>query len=136
MNPRAALLLSFFAILFLTNCKSSYHAGTTFNTTGSDPQAIAIADKVMQAMGGYRNWSNTRYIGWDFFTVRSLVWDKKLHRVRIESPKKNYVIVLNLNDMSGKVMWEGKEVTHPDTLKKYLNLGRLTIPTGYLCRSN
>ncbi|WP_133273578.1 hypothetical protein [Hymenobacter radiodurans] len=47
--------------------KGSYPAAEGFDQAGSDPKAIAIADKVMNAMGGYDAWRNTRYLAWSFF---------------------------------------------------------------------
>ncbi|HHL71578.1 MAG TPA: hypothetical protein ENJ29_03615, partial [Bacteroidetes bacterium] len=38
-----------------------------FNLADSDARAIAIADEVMQALGGRRAWDKTRYITWRFF---------------------------------------------------------------------
>ena len=45
-------------------------AAEGFNMEGSDPKAISIADEVMTAMGGRKNWNNTRYITWNFFGAR------------------------------------------------------------------
>src|SRR2546421_138000 len=47
-----------------------------FDRAGSDPRAVAIADRTMRAMGGRRAWDQTRYISWRFFGKRLHVWDK------------------------------------------------------------
>jgi hypothetical protein len=43
-------------------------AAEGFNESGSDAKAMAIADEVMQAMGGRKAWDKTRYLSWKFFT--------------------------------------------------------------------
>ena len=61
-----------------------------FNTN-SDAKAIEIADQVMEAMGGRKNWDDTRYLFWNFFGVRTLLWDKQSgdvpYRVRKSRPQ-------------------------------------------------
>ena len=47
-----------------------------FNQSESDAKAIEIADAVMEKMGGWENWNQTRYITWRFFGRRMHVWDK------------------------------------------------------------
>ena len=48
-----------------------------FNAAASDDKAIALADQVMEKMGGRKNWDNTRYLHWNFFGRRTLLWIKK-----------------------------------------------------------
>lgn len=95
-----------------------------FNTEGSDPQAMAIADSVMKASGGRYAWDMTRYIRWTFFNNRSLVWDKWKERVRIDFNNQPLKIRLNLKDMTGRVWKDGQEMTQPDSVKKYLERGK------------
>ena len=45
----------------------TYPAAQGFDTAGSSPQAIALAEETVQAMGGYSAWSQTRFITWRFF---------------------------------------------------------------------
>ena len=47
-----------------------------FNSAQSDIEAVEIADQVMMAMGGRAAWDATRYLAWDFFGARKLIWDK------------------------------------------------------------
>lgn len=95
-----------------------------FNTEGSDPQAIAIADKVMKAMGGRYAWDMTRYLRWTFFNRRTLLWDKWNERVRIDFLDQALRIRLNLKDMTGRVWKDGVEMTQTDSVKKYLARGK------------
>lgn len=95
-----------------------------FNTAASDAKAIAIADEVMQAMGGRQAWDNTRYLSWNFFNRRKLLWDKHAGICRIDWAKSPVSIIVNLNDGTGKVSLDGTEQTHPDSLAKYLDRGK------------
>ncbi len=95
-----------------------------FNSKDSDPKAIQVADEVMDAQGGRKNWDNTHFIAWNFFGNRKLVWDKFTGNVRIEYLKNDMKILVNINDGKGKVYRAGAELTQPDSLAKYLEEGR------------
>ena len=95
-----------------------------FNAQGSDAKAIEIADEVMKAQGGRKNWDHTHYIAWNFFGNRKLVWDKYTGNVRIENVKDDTKILVNVNDGKGKVYKNGAEMTHPDSVGKYLKEGK------------
>lgn len=79
-----------------------------------------LKSKVVEAMGGQKNYDKTRYIHWTFFGNQSLTWDKHKSRVRIDFLKENSVYILNINDKTGKVFKKGVEQTHPDSLNKFL----------------
>jgi hypothetical protein len=68
------ILFSFNAIL--AQKKITNPAAEGFNESASDAKAIAIADEVMQAMGGRKAWDKTRYLSWKFFSFRQLTWDR------------------------------------------------------------
>ena len=95
-----------------------------FNTEGSDAKAIAIADDVMKAVGGRYAWDMTRYIKWTFFGNRALVWDKTKEKVRIDFLNNDMKVRLDLKNMTGRVWKDGKEMTQPDSVKKYLDRGK------------
>lgn len=95
-----------------------------FNEKDSDAKAIVLADKVMKAIGGKKNWDATHYITWNFFGNRRLTWDKHTGNVRIENLKNDTRILVNINNSKGKVFKNGAEVTDPDSLAKYLEDGR------------
>ena len=94
-----------------------------FDLEGSDPLAIVLADRVMSAMGGREAWDKTRYLKWNFFDRRYLLWDKVAGKVRIEIQKKDRVILLDLNKLTGKVFQEGIELSNPDSIAFYLSKG-------------
>lgn len=75
-----------------------------FDTANSDAKAIAIADQVVEAVGGRQNWEDTRLIKWNFFGSRKLAWDKQTGDVRIDYLKEDLAILLNIHTMEGKAM--------------------------------
>lgn len=99
-------------------------AAPGFNAEASDEKAIALADSVMLAMGGRSAWDNTRYLGWNFFGARKLLWDKETGRVRIEVPNDFSVYLIDMQADTGRIMRYGEEMTHPDSVAKYVERGR------------
>lgn len=133
-NPsRMKKLFVFYHLLtylcFLAACTPKINlpknpAAPGFNASGSDAKAMAIADEVMQAMGGRQAWDDTRYISWGFFNRRKLLWDKQAGICRIEWLTRPLKVLINLNDGTGKVSLGGVIQTHPDSLAKYLDMGK------------
>jgi hypothetical protein len=91
-----------------------------FNMDFSDPAAIELADSVMRAQGGRTAWDQTRFISWNFFGRRNLVWDKQEARVRIESLADSTLYLLDMKTGKGRVRVKGTELTEADTLKTML----------------
>ena len=87
-----------------------------FNLDGSDPAAIELADSIMKAMGGRANWDATRFISWNFFGRRDLIWDKATGNVRIESPTDSTIYLVNVQTGKGRVQIKGQELVEPDSL--------------------
>lgn len=98
-------------------------AAEGFNWEASDQQAIATADRVMEAMGGRKAWDETQYIGWDFFGARQHLWDKHNGHIRIEMPSQKISILMNINTMQGRVKKGDHIYTKADSLDHYLDLG-------------
>lgn len=121
----------FCILTFAISCTSNKVTSTEvnpaapgFNLAESDASAIKIADEVMLAMGGRKAYDETRYLFWNFFGSRTLLWDKYKGDVRIESQKDDFTVIMNINSMQGKVRKDGAELTHPDSLTKYLQKGK------------
>ena len=97
-------------------------AAPGFDQAGSDPRAVALADSVVLAHGGRAAYDTTRFLSWNFFGARTLHWDKRDRRVRIDFPARNTVYLLNYGgeEPAGRVQRDGAEITHPDSLAKYL----------------
>ena len=91
-----------------------------FDVARSDPAAVELADSVMVAMGGRRNWDRIRFVSWNFSGRRNLVWDKGEGRVRIESLPDSTIYLVNIHDLTGRVRVGGQELSEPDSLKKML----------------
>ncbi|MCB0633879.1 MAG: hypothetical protein KDD15_29310 [Lewinella sp.] len=90
-----------------------------FDLTDSDPQAIALADSVMLAIGGRKNWDDTRYLYWNFFGARTLLWDKLGKKARVESIRDSSVYLVDIASGESRIKMYGKEQTSADTLAKY-----------------
>jgi hypothetical protein len=79
----------------------------------SDPKAMAIANQVMDAMGGKESWDNTRYIRFTFFGFRTHHWDKWTGRYRVEWKDRRSgdanVVLMNLNTKEGDAYVNGKK---------------------------
>jgi hypothetical protein len=103
--------------------EAGYPAAEGFNAAASDSQAMAIADSVMKALGGYENWAQTEVISWNFFGQRTHTWNKAEGTDRIEIPGQNMVIDFDINTKQGTVTKNGEELSTPDSLKKYLQQG-------------
>ena len=99
-------------------------AADGFNAEASDDKAIALADSVMQAMGGRPAWDNTRYLSWNFFGARELLWDKETGRVRIEVPNDFAIYLIDMQADTGRIMRYGEEMTQPDSVAKYVERGK------------
>ena len=98
-----------------------------FNLAGSDAEAIALADQVMERLGGREAWDGTRYITWSFFGNRRHVWDKYTGDIRVEGSdretKKPYLILMNIHTKQGRAWSDGVEITGPAELAKRLDYG-------------
>lgn len=117
-----ALLLAGFSINQSIAQSSDNPPMEDFNLKDSDPKAIEIADQVMEALGGRKNWDNTHYITWKFFGRRRHVWDKWSGNLRMED--KDLLVLMNINTGKGRAWEKGAEVTNPDSLAKKLQFAR------------
>ena len=102
----------------------SWSAGPPFNAAESDPQAITLAEGVIEAMGGMEAYNRARYFHWNFFGKRKLVWDKNGGRVRIDFVDEPTTMLLNLKTMNGRVLQDGYEVTDTASLAGLLKRAR------------
>lgn len=134
-----SLVIAFVVALFCWACQPSQEKedygnppAEGFNFAESDPAAIELADSIMTAIGGRKNWDATRFISWNFFGARDLVWDKNQGRVRIESKRDSTIYLLDINKMTGKVQIKGQELLEQDSLAKMLERAkRIWINDSY-----
>lgn len=119
MNQLRLLLLGLLAAACASDAGNPPAAG--FDSAGSDPKAIEIADAVMRKMGGRENWDRTRYLTWRFFGRRLHVWDRWTGDIRFEEADR--ITLMNIHGMKGRAWKAGVEVTEADSLKKYVDRG-------------
>ncbi|GAB2602390.1 hypothetical protein [Spirosoma areae] len=95
-----------------------------FDAVGSDARAVQVADAVMAAMGGRAAWDETQLIAWTFDGLRKFVWDKWSGDVRIDNLLDDQTILFNSTNDMGRVYRDGEELTQPDSVAKYVRLGK------------
>ncbi len=109
---------------------ASYPAAEGFDAAGSDPKAIAIADRVMREMGGYQAWQQSRYFGWSFFGGQYQIWDKYTGDFHWE--KDTLVANYNLNTKQGHVFSRGKDISASPAGQKIIDkLNPIWINNSY-----
>lgn len=117
---KLSLAFSFLLVALAFGCFGPKEVGNPpapgFNESGSDPQAIAIADEVMAAMGGRRAWDETCYLTWNFFGRRKHYWNKCTGDVRIESLPDSTTYLLNVHTGKGRARIGAAEVKDPALL--------------------
>jgi hypothetical protein len=94
-----------------------------FDYSKSDTAAVSIANEVMKALGGRKNWNKARFFTWNFFGEQRHFWDRQTGDIRIESLSSNLIILMNVHSKKGKVFVNGQEITQADSLKKYMDMG-------------
>jgi hypothetical protein len=133
MRPRTGplrLALALAAALALTACYRGPQPDPNppaagFDLAGSDPQAIEIADRVLDAMGGRRRWDATRVIAWNFLGRRRLMWDKHAGSVRIEYLEGDPLdVALQLETLQGRAWRGGVEIEDRTELAALLEAAR------------
>lgn len=96
----------------------------TISHDTSELKATSIAKRMISAMGGDENFEVTNFIGWTFFGIRKLIWDKQNDRVRVDYLKKELTIITSLNSEKTKLFINGSEITDADSLIKYSTRGK------------
>lgn len=71
--------------------------------------ADALAERVIDKIGGRKAWEDTRCITWLFMGSRRLLWDKATDNVRVESG--DAVAFVNLRTRRGRAFERGVELT-------------------------
>jgi hypothetical protein len=112
---------------------STVAASPVARAAGSDPRAMAIADRVMQALGGEAAWNATRYLRFDFavdregkpLMRRAHAWDKWTGRHRVAGKDKDgrdLAVAMNLNTKQGSASLAGAPLAGKE-LEKALETG-------------
>jgi hypothetical protein len=106
------------ALMLLLAGASMGAAPAVFDPSQSDPQAIALADLVMQTMGGNKAWEATRYLRFAFVVEkdgaevarRIHLWDRHAGRLRYEAKDKAghaVLALLNVRTRDGEAYRDG-----------------------------
>ncbi|MDA0708738.1 MAG: hypothetical protein O3B73_00845 [bacterium] len=119
MHFRTGILVA--TLLAAIGVAEAYPPSEGFHLKESDAEAMAVADEVMDAMGGWENWNKTRYITWRFFGGRLHVWDKWTGDIRFEQGE--LTVLMNINTRKGKVYRNGVVESQADSIEKYLDRG-------------
>lgn len=101
-----------------------------FDPARSNAKSMAIADQVLQALGGSDAWQQTRFLRFDFGVEaegklrppRSHWWDKYTGRYRLEgkTPEGDpYLVLMNVNTKEGSAWLKGAKLEGEEA-KKYL----------------
>src|SRR6187549_2394115 len=128
MNAKSFVFLVFVSSLVFSCGKTRTESSTPyenpsaegFDLTHSDPAAVELADSVMSAMGGRKNWDQTRFLSWNSSGLRSIIWDRQLDRVRIESIADSTIYLFNTKTLEGRIRVKGQELTETDSAQKRL----------------
>ena len=122
---RPAATCTLVAVVLLLACPASAAPG--FDAAGSDARAVEIADATMAAMGGAEAWARTRFVAWNFFGRRHLLWDRHRGTARIEFPASGgdpaTVVVTSVQAPEGRAWIGGRPVTDPEKLADLLRRG-------------
>ncbi len=110
---------------------------TPARAEASDPKAVAIADEVMQALGGRAAWDALPGLRWTFGatvhdtvrgTPRRHAWNKHTGWHRVEGTDRAgnaYVIIDNIDTGEGHA-WVAGNPVEGDSLEKLLEFGKAT----------
>lgn len=133
-GPRAWAAAPFVGVLLaVTSCAPRTTSAPV--RAGSDARAVTIADQVLDALGGRRQWDQLRGLRWTFGAEagnlargnpRHHAWDKwsGWHRVQgTNRAGQDYVIIDNLNDGKGMAWVAGTRI-EGDSLAKLLARGK------------
>jgi hypothetical protein len=104
-------------------------------TAASDPKAVAIADQVMQSLGGKDRWNALTGIRWSFGfeqndtvrTMRRHSWNKMTGWHRVEGKNRAgqpFVFIENMNDSTAGMAWMNGNPIVGDSLKKLMKTAK------------
>ena len=110
----------------------SFPGAVSMPRAASDARATAIADRVMDALGGKAAWDATRFLRFGFgseregkFVGRTHTWDKWTGRYRVEGQTREgdpFVVLMNVNTREGSAWLKGRKLEGAE-LKAQLERG-------------
>ncbi|HSR70408.1 MAG TPA: hypothetical protein VLU25_20935 [Acidobacteriota bacterium] len=98
--------------LFLMLLLAALSAPAAFGQEDAEKDPAALADKLMEALGGQEAWNNARYIRFNFFGNRLHYWDKWTGRHRVQGKTRSgdeFVVLHNINTREGEAWVNGEK---------------------------
>ncbi len=103
------------------------YPGVASMPQSSDSRAKAVADRVLEALGGKDAWDRTHFLRFGFggmrdgkWSGRTHHWDKWTGRYRVEGTTRDgkpFLTLMNLNTKQGSAWLEGKKLEGEDLTK-------------------
>lgn len=133
-----SMLLAMMPLLLVASTAAPAPVGARLAPTAEEPRVLettqvdsatrAIAEAVMDAMGGRQAWDATRFVSWNFFGgAHQHYWDKWTGDLRIEIAASDRgpetLVLMNLDKREGRVWIEGAEVTDTAALDEIVDRG-------------
>jgi len=113
---------SFAAALLLAAAPLAGQTAPAFDVARSDARAVAVAERVVEALGGTAAWEATRFVRFDFAGRRRHWWDRYDGRHRVEGTTQEgapYVVLHNVQSREGRA-WVGGQAVSGDRAKEML----------------
>ena len=110
-------LLAPCALVLMLAAAHAEQAERVHVTDGSDPKAIALAQAVVEASGGWDGWDDTRYLSWKFFGNRQHWLDRQAGKARIEFTDREgveHLMLLDVHSKQGRAWSSGEELKGDD----------------------
>ena len=95
-------------------------AGARPAAAQSDPKALELADRLMEALGGQAAWDAVHFVRFRFAGFRNHSWDKWTGRHRVEFTNRSgehWIVIQNLNTRQGRVWKDGQELSGEEATK-------------------
>ncbi len=138
---QALTLPVFTLLLFFTACqpeqpKNANPPAPTFNATGSDAKAIAIADEVMESSGGKENWGQCPFFLLGLCPQPYPFLGQKNGVISALNQKRTqWFNLMNINTMKGRVQIKGRELADAGFFVQFFKKGQKAsgsmMPTGW-----
>jgi hypothetical protein len=121
------LFLFVLAILFAAGCEKISEQSSP-DAAYSDPQALQIADEVMVALGGRKNYEAVKYLSFHFVVAKGDTqlsdwrhdWDRRNNNYRLESAMRDgnhFLAMFNLDTKKGAVFKNGQALEDEDKIQ-------------------
>jgi hypothetical protein len=119
------------AVLFAISCRTTSDQSASeagFDPSKSDPEAIRIADEVMVALGGRKNYQAIKYLSFRFVVTKGDTqlsnwrhdWDRRSNNYRLETTTRDgdhLLAIFNLDTKKGTIYKNGQALEGEDKIQ-------------------